>query len=356
MSDLETVPRAEDLWSCPACRGLLDTDRERWQCLTCEARYGARRGVPCFSAADEFYEGRFQTTKEGGVRSGLLGRLERHFGEFRILRFLDRWVPEGTTVLDLGCGGGRRFLAERGRRTIGIDLSLASLAVARDVYDDVARADLTRLPLPDRSVDVVVSVDVLEHVPPGSKDLVLAEMLRVLRPGGRLVHYYDVDSRKCLHRWAKKFPELYAAVHVQQHGHIGLEPIRESWARFRSAGLRPLCELAHNKSNLLYPETAEWMLSGGYADKALWARFTRSFAQFLLARPRLRRVHRVATILYYDAVERWLPDEHAFSSAVCYEKPLLSRAPEPRSEHATLDQPRGVEAPAGRASTPRPLA
>ncbi len=218
---------------------------------------------------------------------------------------------------------------------------MRSLEIARDHYDAVAAADLEQLPLADESVDVIVSVDVLEHVPISSKDAILAEMIRVLRPGGRMLHYFDCDSDKWIHRWAKRYPDLYEAVHVRQHGHIGLEPIREAWARFRRFGLEPLCESGQNKSNLLYPETADWMLAGGYSEQATWARLYRAWARFLLAHPILRRLHRVATVLYYDASERWQPLEHAFSSAACYAKPLRTRALNPE---LPIGAPRSVSA------------
>jgi ubiquinone/menaquinone biosynthesis C-methylase UbiE len=100
---------------------------------------------------------------------------------------LDR-LPLGT-ALDAACGTGRHaaYLASLGHTVIGVDVSAKMLAVARDNVPggDFRQADLRRLPVDDRNVDLVVCALALEHV----SDLgpVFAEFARVLRPGGHLV-------------------------------------------------------------------------------------------------------------------------------------------------------------------------
>jgi ubiquinone/menaquinone biosynthesis C-methylase UbiE len=97
-------------------------------------------------------------------------------------------LPVGT-ALDAACGTGRyaAHLAELGHRVIGIDASPDMLTIAAGKVPDAAfhRAELTSIPLPDRSVDLIVCALALCHVP----DLapVFAEFARVLRPGGHLV-------------------------------------------------------------------------------------------------------------------------------------------------------------------------
>jgi 2-polyprenyl-6-hydroxyphenyl methylase / 3-demethylubiquinone-9 3-methyltransferase len=121
-------------------------------------------------------------------------------------RFFDRFIPSwsGLRVLDLGCGGGltAEVLAARGARVVGVDRSLPSLRVARRHAEDGGRTigyaggDAQGLCLADASVDAVVCVDVLEHVP--SVPSVLAECARVLRPGGWLL--FDTINRTWLAR------------------------------------------------------------------------------------------------------------------------------------------------------------
>jgi len=107
------------------------------------------------------------------------------------LTVLERLVPvSGRDVVDIGCGGGVlvRALAARGARMTGVEISESQLAAAiRD--DDGNGAQYVvglaeRLPLEDASVDVVVFMRSLHHVPPADMLDGLREAARVLRPGG----------------------------------------------------------------------------------------------------------------------------------------------------------------------------
>ena len=96
---------------------------------------------------------------------------------------------EPGVALDAACGTGRfaEFLAKRGHQVIGVDSSPDMLAHARRRVPDgeFHVAELERLPLPDDCVDVIVCALALVHVP--RLEPVLAEFVRVLRPGGDLV-------------------------------------------------------------------------------------------------------------------------------------------------------------------------
>ena len=110
-------------------------------------------------------------------------------------------ILPGETVLDIGCGAGTDLLlAARkvgpGGRAIGVDMTEAmrdrarvSAAAAGLTNVEVHRADATALPLPDVSVDVVISNGVLNQVP--EKEKAFIEIRRVLRPSGRL-HLADI--------------------------------------------------------------------------------------------------------------------------------------------------------------------
>ena len=91
-------------------------------------------------------------------------------------------------VLDLGCGAGEfAALALENDIDVGIDLAEVPLPQARATrrYGCLLRADARRLPFADRQFRSVISVSVLEHIPEPAA--VLAEVSRVLQPGGRLV-------------------------------------------------------------------------------------------------------------------------------------------------------------------------
>ena len=105
-------------------------------------------------------------------------------------------IHAGETVVDIGCGAGMDLLLAARRvgsngRAIGIDMtpdmrdrarSAAAALALRHV--EVIEGDATSLPLPDASTDVVISNGVLNLVP--EKDKAFREIVRILRPGGRL--------------------------------------------------------------------------------------------------------------------------------------------------------------------------
>jgi SAM-dependent methyltransferase len=97
-------------------------------------------------------------------------------------------APPGR-ALDAACGTGRHtaFLAARGHRVTGIDGSPAMLAHARGRVPaaTLAVGSLVALPIPNAGVDVAVCALALMHLP----DLrpAIAELARVVRPGGRIV-------------------------------------------------------------------------------------------------------------------------------------------------------------------------
>ena len=101
----------------------------------------------------------------------------------------------GETVLDLGSGGGIDVLLSAKRvgpmgKTYGLDMTDEMLALAREnqkkagtVNVEFLKGEIENIPLPDNSVDVIISNCVINLS--GDKDRVLREAFRVLRPGGR---------------------------------------------------------------------------------------------------------------------------------------------------------------------------
>ena len=102
----------------------------------------------------------------------------------------------GDTVLDLGCGAGMDSIlaarrVEPSGKVIGVDMTaeMVEKARANALAEGVANAafhhgEVDRLPVPDGSVDVVISNGVFNLCL--DKPRVLAEVFRVLRPGGRI--------------------------------------------------------------------------------------------------------------------------------------------------------------------------
>ena len=100
-------------------------------------------------------------------------------------------LTAGSVLVDVGCGTGRhaRSLAMHGVSAVGIDLSAGLLAAAANARPGGwIQADARRLPLRDEAADAVMSVCQGGFgITPGGDAAVLDEMVRVLRPGGRLV-------------------------------------------------------------------------------------------------------------------------------------------------------------------------
>ncbi len=105
----------------------------------------------------------------------------------------------GKDVLEVGCGTG--LLLERfrsfARSAKGIDLSPGMLERARARGLDVVQGSATELPFADGAFDVACSFKVLAHIP--DVDRALAEMARVVRPGGVVIaEFYNPTSLRAL--------------------------------------------------------------------------------------------------------------------------------------------------------------
>lgn len=96
-------------------------------------------------------------------------------------------LPATPRIYDLGCGTGHNLimLQDLGEAT-GIDMSAEALAHCRALgCRSTVQGDLTKLPLPDASADLVVASDILEHL---DDDLAGArEIARVVRPDGKVL-------------------------------------------------------------------------------------------------------------------------------------------------------------------------
>ena len=147
-------------------------------------------------------------------------------------RFVIEHCPRGRG-LDAGCGTGALAarLARAGYEMTGVDPSAGMLAVLRERAPQVRAqvASGTDLPFPDGSFDLVLCVAVMHHVAgAGAVRATLGEMVRVARPGGRVL-VWDHNPRNPYWR------SLMARV-PQDTGDERLIPEHELLAGLRAAG------------------------------------------------------------------------------------------------------------------------
>ncbi|WP_185973711.1 class I SAM-dependent methyltransferase [Ferrovibrio terrae] len=124
----------------------------------------------------------------------------------------------GAKVLDYGCGAGTivQMMIEKGVEAYGCDVFYDGGDYSRRVppvlleNGTIRRMEGDRIPFEDESFDLIVNNQVLEHVP--DLDLVLQEMARVLKPGGRVLSLFPDRSvwreRHCGIPFLHWFPKL----------------------------------------------------------------------------------------------------------------------------------------------------
>jgi ubiquinone/menaquinone biosynthesis C-methylase UbiE len=147
----------------------------------------------------------YQLARPDGAAGRLLGNAMDIVNRRPLRLAVDMLAPAaGETVLDAGCGTGAAMAAmlERAQcRVIGVDASGTMLGMAQRRLGSRAsfmHAALETLDLPAASIDAVLALNVLYFN--DDQNRMLAELRRVLRPGGRLVAY--VTDRASMADWS----------------------------------------------------------------------------------------------------------------------------------------------------------
>lgn len=247
---------------CPDDHAPLINMEHYFECSNCKRRFPFRDGVVSFlDKPDEFYEGHY------GNQTQFLPRSEKalHIWPLWFINggyvwMVRKHVPAGSTVVELGCAGGVRYFGHR-YSMIGCDLSAGGLRLI-DFYHQRIQADAAAcIPLPDGSADAVVSSYFWEHIHPDLKSGILSECKRILKPGGKLVFLYDVETNNPLiRRYKAQDTDLYKQLFIEGDGHAGYEWPTVNIAHFHSAGFRVLEHRGMEKTLLQSPSVYSKLL------------------------------------------------------------------------------------------------
>lgn len=131
---------------------------------------------------------------------------------------IEKYVPAGSTVLDIGCGYYPENLAALEHKIklgVGIDRDIPDKPLSEKI--SFIKADIKKeLPLPDNAFEIVILLAVLEHLDHPAE--VIAECYRVLTPGGRLIITIPSNySRPLLEALAN--PGLISREEIFDHKH-----------------------------------------------------------------------------------------------------------------------------------------
>lgn len=156
------------------------------------------------------------------------------------------------TVLEIGAGAGANFGCFRpdirwlglepdpGRRRV-----LAAAAAAHGQHAPLIAVAAEQIPLADASVDAVAATLVLCSV--ADQDQVLAEVRRVLRPGGRFAFFEHVAAPRGT--WSRRLQRCVAP--LTRRLDAGCDPARETWRAIRAAGFREVHARWYSRRALL---------------------------------------------------------------------------------------------------------
>lgn len=168
-------------------------------------------------------------------------RLDELMGGFASFR-------QSGRLLDIGCGGGEWLRAARraGWQAQGLEISAPAVKYLREQDFEIFHGFLEDAVYPDAHFDMVLAIEVLEHVPDAGG--ILREVARILRPGGVLwattPHGNGISARLLRENWSIVAPPE----HLQLFGKSGMQQMLRnagfSQASVQTQGTNPF-ELVH---------------------------------------------------------------------------------------------------------------
>lgn len=260
----------------PVCHGALVQEADGLRCTRCDERYTIVAGVPIFAKAivqtgthrqrtifSELCHSRsesFRTSEEYDARA------IQNWKKMRAIRAMG--PAPGDIVADVGCSNGfflRLMSTQYHTQGIGVDLADSIFVAAGQdgvlgFNNRFCLAEAERLPISDGTIDFVVSFDLLEHL--AKPEEAIAEFVRILKPGGRLLIHMPIRDYDYTLQWllAKCFPR-WTTAGAQAQGHF-YDQIITSQRLLEIVQTHPLRVLTAEKFGGWFQPLHDWFLLG----------------------------------------------------------------------------------------------
>ncbi len=175
-------------------------------------------------------------------------------------RWLQPYLKKNSVFLEIGCGDGAlsSSIATRVGRSFGLDVTDALIDYSKLPSNmSILLSKGTDVPLPDGVVDVAWSDQVMEHLHPGDAELQLAEIYRVLKPGG--IYLCNTPNRVTgPHDISGYFGYEATGLHLREYDSGML------WVLFKRIGFRRLSfSMSARGITIRWPRRLLWLLERG---------------------------------------------------------------------------------------------
>jgi len=187
---------------------------------------------------------------------------------------------------------------------IGADISFSSLENITGNYEYRINMDATKvIPLADWSADAVISSYFWEHIKEDDKITILNECNRILKPGGKIIFLYDVETDNGLLKLLKNKNEgLYNKLFLEGDGHIGYQTPHKNKEIFNKANFQIIKHFGMERS---------WLQSHSVYTKLVEpGGFLKLVSKFglILKRPPLYYFHLFLVLIFDHTIGRMLPE------------------------------------------------
>jgi len=290
---------------CSRDKHIMLNDKSFYSCPECNLTYPIESNIiRCIQSADDFYEGRYLNLIKYIPHNKFLDTLTLWTINSGYIWQILKYIPKGSNVLELGCAGGVKYFGQI-YNMIGLDISFNSLVSTSENYQLAIQADATKfIPLPDNSLDGIIGSYFWEHITHDDKSKMLKEFYRLLKPGGKIIFLYDVETRNPLiYPVIKNDFQYYKKTFLDNDGHTGYHSPIINRNLFLKNSFKLVFEMGTMKT--IFQSLSMYDKLKG------WRGFQQYFSHFMLAvfkpllKPYLFFLRITDTLLYKILPDKW---------------------------------------------------